>query len=368
MLQVSAYAQEEYRKDFSLNISGHYSNLFSASKETAGKRFTSDLQRIRLEFNLFYGDSLKGLFMYDHTFQVSNFIKTSDFTLAQNRARKQFLDLGDELEMKGNFRWEHLLYRAYINYHNDDLELLLGRQQIPWGLGRFWSPTDLFNPYEPLSLEKEERQGVDALNIKIFRGNNCWEIACAPQDNARDSTSAIRVLSLLGEQEVGLIAAESKEDEIFGMHFLTNVNKASLRAEGTFTNAQDESDYSKFIFNIDYTFPNSLYFLGEYFYNGQGRRSKSTYQRLRQTVGEIDFMGQDFLGFIMGYDINSLVRFDNYIIYSLRDKSLALNPEIKWSVTKNSDLLLGSQCFLGKSDTEFGQYHNMSYIRWKGYF
>lgn len=366
-----AFAQAEGLKDegFLFQSGGHYVNLFSASKTTTGQRFISDLQRIRLEFNLSYREFLKSTFIYDSTFLVSNFIKTSDFYLVQSRKRKQFLDLDDEIVLRKNFRYEHFLYRAYIDYRKDDWEILVGRQQIPWGLGKFWTPTDLFNPYDPLSLEKEERQGVDALNIHNFSGyNKSWEIVYLPQKKNRESIIAGRMRYSFNDKELGVITGESKEDEVIGIHFLTNLIKASLRMEGTFTNAQDEHDYFKFVFNIDYTFPNSFYLLGEYYYNGQGRRDKNTYQRLRQTRGEIDFMGQDFLGLTLGYDVTSLIRFNHYTVFNLNDQSLFFNPEIHWSISQNNVLLLGAQLFVGKLDTEFGRHYNQGYLRWKTFF
>lgn len=366
--QVQAGDEKQIGK-FSFKVNGHYVNLFSGSETTTNKDYTSDLQRLRLQLEAIYDDTLKGFLAYDYTFLVSNLLKTSDFGLSQNRKRKQYLDLEHEILLEKNTRWEHLLYRAYVNYYQDNLDILLGRQQIPWGIGKFWTPTDLFNPFDLFSLEKQERIGTDALNIRYVPIHGLQgEVVYAPQHKERDSKAGVRLRLLFDTQEIGLVTAEIKEDKVLGIHFLRNIYKAGLRTEATFTDAHDEPDYFRFVINLDYTFANSLYLLGEYYYNGQGKRDKNTYQRIRRTLGEIDFVGQDLFGLVVGYDITPLLRTDNYFIFNLNDGSTFINPEISWSLFKNSELLFGAQFFSGDTLSEFGDYKDLVYLRWKTFF
>jgi hypothetical protein len=355
--------------DFSSKVNGHYVNLFSRSKTTSDKDYTSTLQRLRLQLEASYTEALKAFLAYDNTILVSNLLKTSDFMTSQNRKRKQYLDLDQEILLEKNARWEHSLYRAYLDYRGDNLEVLLGRQQIPWGIGKFWTPTDVFNPYDPFSLEKQERLGSDAINIRYApRDGLQTELVYAPQSKERDSRAGLRLRFYSDIQEVGVIAVQKQEDKVIGLHFMRNIYKAGLRSEATFTDAHDEPDYFRFMVNIDYTFANSLYLLGEYFYNGQGRRDKNTYQRLRRTLGQIDFLGEDLFGLIIGYDLTPLIRTDNYFIFNLLDGSVFINPEVSWSLLKNSELLAGGQFFSGNTSSEFGSYKDLFYLRWKTFF
>lgn len=355
--------------DFSFKTSGHYVNLFSRSQTTSDKDYASDLQRLRLQLEAGYGDTLKGLLAYDHSLLVSSLLKTADFTTAQNRKRKRYMDLEQEILREGNLRWEHSLYRAYLDYRRDNLEVLIGRQQVPWGIGKFWAPTDVFNPYDPFSLEKQERSGSDALNFRYAPADSLQsELVYAPQSKERDSRAGLRLRFHSDIQEIGIIAAQNQEDKVLGLHFMRNIYKAGLRSEVTRTFAHDEPDYFRFTANIDYTFANSLYLLGEYFYNGQGRRDKFTYQGLRRTVGQIDFLGEDLFGLIVGYDLTPLIRSDNYFIFNLLDRSVFINPEVSWSLLKNSELLAGGQFFSGGAASEFGSYKDLVYLKWKTFF
>lgn len=365
-----ALAEDEVQAgNFSIRHAGHYANVLSRSKTTEKKAFTGDLQRFRLELQPRYGENLSGFLAYDHRILVNNAIKTGDFLVMQNRQRDQFLDFEHQIAKDGNTRWEHLVYRGYLDYRSELFQLRVGRQQIPWGLGRFWTPTDLFNPFDPLAIEKEERVGTDALDLKAYWDSRQYvELVYAPQRKRRQDTTALKLHLSKADRELSLILAEAKGTEVYGADYLQNIGKAAFRMEVVRTDARNEPNFWKVILNLDYTFPSSLYVLGEYHFNGQGRRDENTYQRVRRNLGEIDFLGQDFLGVRLGYDVTPLVRVENHLILVLNDQSVYVNPEIRWDVRKNSEFLIGAQLFFGRQDSEYGQEHPVGYIRWKIFF
>jgi hypothetical protein len=64
------------------------------------------------------------------------------------------------------------LDRAWINWSNEDWEVTLGRQRIHWGINTFWNVNDLFNAYNFLDFDYEERPGTDALHIQYYSDEN----------------------------------------------------------------------------------------------------------------------------------------------------------------------------------------------------
>src|SRR3990167_5568664 len=154
--------------DFKAEFSGDLTHLASGSETAAGKEYVSNLSRLRLELSLRWMDYLSAFIAYDHSLLYSGFIKSPDFKQAQARQGKQFFDLDDELLKRGNLRWEQGLYRSYVTYKKEDWEVSFGRRQVSWGLGKFWAPTDLFNTFDPLSLEKDKRRVKDNLRVAYF--------------------------------------------------------------------------------------------------------------------------------------------------------------------------------------------------------
>lgn len=364
LLPAGALRAEE---GFKADISGNLTHLASGSETASGKEYISNLSRLRLELSLGWEDSLSAFIAYDHSLLDSSFIKSPDFKQAQARQREQFFDEDDELLRRGSLRWEHSLYRSYVTYKKENWEVSAGRRQVSWGLGKFWAPTDLFNPFDPLSLEKDERRVKDNLRVAYFSPDqDSLEGVYVPARSYENSGFGLRLIHPFAEKEIGIILGELKKNEIAGLHFLTNIGKSALRLEHTFNHYN--TNFFKTTLNIDYTFANSLYLMAEYFYNGQGRRDKSVYQITRWNSGEIDFLGQDYLGVMVGYDLTPLIRAETYVILNIRDESAFINPELKWSLSSNTSLLLGGQFFSGNDAAEFERFHNLGYLRWRLFF
>ena len=105
---------------------------------------------------------------YDHQPDFGTFVSTGDFRIAKKQTEeRQFLDLSQAFLEEDNAFYEHRLYRASLLYTSKPFSLEVGRQQIPWGVGHFFTPTDLFNPFNPTQIELDERDGVDAVNFTI---------------------------------------------------------------------------------------------------------------------------------------------------------------------------------------------------------
>ena len=68
--------------------------------------------------------------------------------------------------------------RLYFNYGNDKLDIRIGRQRINWGITTTWNPNDIFNTYNFLDFDYEERPGSDGGRIS-YRFNNIVSIEAA---------------------------------------------------------------------------------------------------------------------------------------------------------------------------------------------
>lgn len=55
--------------------------------------------------------------------------------------------------------------RLYIDHTTGKWKLRAGRQRINWGITTLWNPNDVFNAYNFLDFDYEERPGVDALTV-----------------------------------------------------------------------------------------------------------------------------------------------------------------------------------------------------------
>ena len=83
--------------------------------------------------------------------------------------------------------------RFWIEYHGNTWEARLGRQRINWGISTVWNPNDIFNTYNFLDFDYEERPGRDAAKVTYHLSEmSNIELAAAAADQANKAVASIR--------------------------------------------------------------------------------------------------------------------------------------------------------------------------------
>lgn len=324
------------------------------------------LQRLRLKIKALYKISdetrVSANIHYDHQANFGTFISTGDARISRKQAEdRQFLDLSQTLIENDDTDYQHRLYRASVLLETRYADVEIGRQQIPWGVGHFFTPTDVFNSFNPTQIELEERDGVDALRLRspAIRGVQ-GEFIYTPQGRQLHPSRFMGRLS--GDfrgYEIGILGGHIKRDNAVGFDFAGNIGDSSVRGELLFRNADTEKDYLKFTVNADYNFPFNLYGLIEYHFNGQGRRDTASYQLDRLVRGDIRELGRNYGAVMLGYDVTALIRLENRLIMNLDDASLFLRPEVQYELSSDLLFTLASQLFLGSNTDEYGRPKNL---------
>ncbi|MDH5465479.1 MAG: hypothetical protein OEW60_07580, partial [Thiovulaceae bacterium] len=139
------------------------SNFISAIKDDY-----IDYNRFRVNYNALHGDFSMKVIVDNDTFfsnqdpalfipTVSNYNPDIPF----NTSHEISTDPYDRVK----------LYRAFIKYEGAQHSLNLGLQRVAFGVGRIWTPVDMFNPLQSLSLESSERAPVLAANYNYVLGD-----------------------------------------------------------------------------------------------------------------------------------------------------------------------------------------------------
>jgi hypothetical protein len=61
--------------------------------------------------------------------------------------------------------------RANISYKHQNINFTIGRHAISWGNGLIFNPVDIFNPFDPLAINRDYKPGDDMLHAEIARSN-----------------------------------------------------------------------------------------------------------------------------------------------------------------------------------------------------
>lgn len=321
----------------------------------------SNLNRIRLKvkstMNVTDTQKVTVKIDYDHQAYFGTFQDSQDFRIMKKQVeQRQFLDMSQTLVEDEDGYYEHRLYRASVMYSTEWGDVEVGRQQIPWGVGHFFTPTDLFNPFNPTQLELDERDGVDAVNITSsrFDGFKTQLVFTPPGRELHPQRYLARISRDVKGYEVGVLGGRIKRDHTVGFDLAGNLKDSAIRGEFLYREAELEKDFIKFTVNADYNFPLNIHALLEYHFNGQGRRDPDDYQRDRILRGEIYQAGKNYLALLLDYDITPLLRFENRTIFNMDDVSFYIRPELQYELRSNFLITAGMQLFAGDKKDELG--------------
>jgi hypothetical protein len=285
------------------------------------------------------------------------------------------LDLDWTLSEKEKLVWRHVFYRAYATINLRKIEVTLGRQRIAWGQGRLWNPTDVINPYNPLSVEREERPGSDAADAKWnFAELSFLEAAYAPGRNWDGHRSLFLGRARINflKMDWGMMGGKSGDEDIVGLDHAAQVFEGSLRSEWTYSfGSMVRRDFSRAVISYDYSFSGlgrPLYVLGEFYYNGIGERKKEDYPQVFLKDRDRPFVAKDYFGFGLGYDPTSLWRGEFYGIVNMDDGSAFLGPRILWQPIQDFEIGAGYQAFAGSDKTEYGSLKELAFLQVQWYF
>jgi hypothetical protein len=345
---------------FHTRFSGYYRSLVTSSHSwITGDAYGDSLNRLRLTFDARYRRVAALHIDYDNELHFGNFITQPDFIEVRDRQDLAYLDLIHAIVNSRHAYWDTSLYRGYVTLRHGRAELTAGRQRIAWGTAHFWSPADLFNPIDPLQVEGDVRQGVDAAQLEWAPGG-AWRTALvyAPQSHARQSTAAGRVAATVGGWDVAAFGGRFRRDWVGGGDVAGEWGGAGLRAEFTYTRrgAPGLANAWRATAGADYAFP-KLYLVGEYFYNqGQPPCDSTAACALTFALAPTTELFTRHRHFASGgatYDLTPLLKIDAYAVVDLAGHSLFLNPQLRYNAFTNVDVSAGAQLTAGARGGEF---------------
>lgn len=328
-----------------------------------------DLTRLRLRPTLYVGSNGRLSLEYEINSLYQNgpalLIRTEDKT------NRQAFDWRWRPIEEEHFIVTHFIDRLYYrqDFHFGNIEI--GRQRVAWGTGRIWNPTDLFNPINPASFEKIEKDGADLITTQIYLGIfTDLTLVYNPRGSLRKNNAAFRFRSNYREYDVAVIGGYFDRRAVIGGDFAGNLFTAGFRGEGIVSaNKDDLSDnFVKFILGLDYQFTPELYALVEYQHNGEGASNKRNYDLPRLLRGEIINLAQNYLFLQTNIQLHPLL--NSTIAYNgnLDDRSGFILAMATYSLRSNLDLSLGGQVFYGNRFDEYWYYPNSFFLQGQFYF
>lgn len=371
LLPVSLFAQVDY------SFSGYVVDMpiYSKNNPDLARLFAYpdnqfiNLTRIRLrpEVYLWSGARLNLEYEADAMYSPQNV----SVLFNEINTNRQVFNLKWNVVDKKNLNVLHYIDRLYLRQGFEWGNIIIGRQRIAWGVGRVWSPTDLFNPINPANFSKIEKDGADAVSMTYYLGNfTDVNLVYNPQEKIENSNYGFRFRTNFLEYDFALVGGYFDNRVVVGGNFAGNFFDAGIRGEGIISMDKNNlrNNYTKFVFGMDNQFTSKLYALFEYQYNGQGAADKFNYD----FTGLID-------GRLLNLSMNYLYVSGTYQLTPLLSVTLAENSNLNdgsgfamlggsYSLSNNATLDFGSLITFGKKYTEYWYYPTSYYLQGQYFF
>lgn len=279
---------------------------------------------------------------------------------------RQVVDLTWNSVQKPKYSILHFIDRLHFRQNTEWTDVVVGRQRIAWGTGRVWNPTDLFNPINPASFAKIEKDGVDAISAKIHFGSfTDLSLVYNPQKGWETSNAGFRFRTNVSEFDLSLVGGHFDKRVVVGGDFAGNLLEAGVRGEGIVSAMANDldSNFVKFILGTDYQFTPEIYALAEYHFNGEGSKNPLQYDLTRLAKGEILNVGRNYFTIQASYLVHPLVNVLGSWTRNFDDKSQFFGLLVSYSATEEMTVGLGGQLFLGDDLTEYWYYPKAVYLK-----
>ena len=368
-----------------------------AFDEVGETRVFTSLTRLRLRFDLRAGPHVSGEVVYDNEL-LAGTLDTFEASAGDAFGRPPYLNLQGE-RSSDHVRWAHGLYRGYLLFESQHFEGVIGRQRIPWGVGRLWNPIDRFNAIRPLALQADQSAGIDAVLARwLVNGFTSLEAVFAPGHHHDDHWYALRLHGVAWNVDYSLMAGVFDEAPTVGLDLAANLGDAAGRLEVVYANPRRDMwpiesdrpyeipDFWQVVVSVDYLFDvgDGLYALMEYLYNGNalgfghGKAGpllpffEQTGEPLPDSIGLVSadrFGGSQvitrsghLMGLELGYDLTPELRADLLVLADWDGLSATWFPRLRYSPLDWLELTVGAQLPHGRALSEFGSGEFLAFL------
>ena len=252
--------------------------------------------------------------------------------------------------------------RAYIKYSSDKWELRIGRQRINWGVNLAWNPNDLFNAYNLIDFDYQERLGVDALRLQYYIGEmSTIEISAQPGMNIDESIFAGLWKFNLNGSDFQFLFGNYYEDVAIGFGLATNIKNAGVTIESTYFNPKNNSKTSEGLstsFSVDYSTKSGIYFNSSFLFNSLGSTKKSTDDNLFGSF-LTDISAKRLMPSKLTYftqvsgNFTPAINGSMTIFHMKGEEMLLIMPSITYEIKENLDTMLLAQLIYNQIESNF---------------
>ncbi|MBD3789159.1 MAG: hypothetical protein IE885_02115 [Campylobacterales bacterium] len=263
------------------------------------------------------------------------------------------------------------IHRFNIGYSDDKQHVVFGLQKISMGVGRIWTPTDLFNPRDPLALEPDQIFPVYAFSYSYALGQTTEAMGVVSQRQDKSYKYAARIKGHAGFADAALDLFESNDAQMIGYELEGDLSDTGIewRSEGGyFKDKIEQKNFFECIVGIDYGFQNGITAALEWLHTTHTYPLVAFYEISDSSLSNNRFTSSDYIGTSLDYNFNLLLEGSVSMIYNPPNHGLFAAPLLSYTIDDDTSISLGAMLYHGNEQNEFGILDNRYYLKVKKTF
>ena len=359
---------------FSLAAAEHEYSLENSNFTLSSVPYESDervlynYNRLRLNYK-FKEDNWYLSFIGDiNNYYGEKYIQSSEYQFLRSIKADTPFDIQTNPHNYGNGEVFGRIHRFNAGYADEKHNIVFGLQKISMGVGRIWTPTDLFNPRNPLALEPDQIYGAYALSYTYALGELSEVMGVVAKRHDHSYKYAGRIKGNVGFADIALDLLSSNDAQMIAYEIEGNLFDTGIewRSEGGyFKDKLLDKEFYQTILGLDYGFKNGVTVMTEWIHSSKTYSFDEILTHQESTLSNNRHLSSDYLGASAYYDFNLLFNGSLSMIYSPEDQSSFIAPVIEYSISDDASIAVGAMLYAGDKESEFGSLHNSYYLRLK---
>ncbi len=259
--------------------------------------------------------------------------------------------------------------RLWFEYSRDKWNVRIGRQRVNWGIGTTWNPNDLFNTFNFLDFDYEERPGVDGLKFQYLTGGMDYlETAVSFGKSFRETVAALRYFRNVANYDLQFIAGIFLQQPTVGFGWSGSIRETGFKGElQYFFRERGNDPLLNASLEADHVFSKGWYLNAGLFLNTTGATSSDDLF----VITDMQFSPRKLMptrwntSITFSKELSPLIAIATTVVYSPNANLTILLPTVTYSATENLDINLVWQSFFMEQRESFGDVAHRCFLRFK---
>jgi hypothetical protein len=262
--------------------------------------------------------------------------------------------------------------RLYVDYKEDKINVRIGRQRINWGIASNWNPNDIFNVFNFLDFDYEERPGVDGGKLLyVFNNSFSTEVAYAHTGKKNGSVAALKYGMNKWNYDFQLITGWYNEHPTVGAGWAGYIKDAGFKGEMQyFFGLGDSTDHFNLSLEGDYMLKSGWYINSSVLFNSNGLyRPVEDLSKINLRFSPENLMPTKWNIMLSGSRAFSpLFTGTASVLYAPGTNFLIVLPSAQYNMATNLDISLVWQSFFTELQNRFEAINHRCFLRIKWSF